>query len=229
MFRDIATALAASSMTDSSHEGMAVWLIRTVALLVPALPVAAIAGDWELPSDVGVTLTASPTSQLRVGQPIDITFTATNNGMEELPVVITESNRFVDEFDVVSVDPACLLFLVVEDLADGSYDYLLDWDVASAYSGTAPALEPGETRVCRFQIALRSSAPAAYSFSFGLSKGFHDPDPSNDRETVVLQRAAAAPAQVPALSAAMLWLLAALSASVGMLALGAPRRAAKRR
>ena len=88
-------------MTDSSHEGMAVWLIRTVALLVPALPVAAIAGDWELPSDVGVTLTAFPTSQLRVGQPIDITFTATNNGLEELPVVITESNRFVDEFDVV--------------------------------------------------------------------------------------------------------------------------------
>jgi hypothetical protein len=187
----------------------------------------ALAGDWQLPSDVGVTLAASPTTGLLPGQPIDVTFSVSNLGSEELPVIFTMSSVYVDEMQLVTINPdECFLYVLVGDLADGGYDYRIVWEPASP--DFAPPLAPGETRVCHFQIALGASAPAAYDFSFGLPDFFHDPDPSNDRVTVVLHRAAAAPTQVPTLSVAMLWLLATLFAIVGMIVLKASGRASRR-
>jgi hypothetical protein len=215
----------------SSRERVHVRLICRLLALAAALASsteAALAGDWQLPSDVGVTLEASPTTGLMPGQPIDITVSVSNLGAKELPIVVTMSSIYVDEMQLVGVNPdECFLFVLVGDLSNGGYDYRIEWDPASP--DFAPPLAPGETRVCRFQIALDASAPASYEFSFGLPDFFHDPNPGNDRATVTLHRAAAVPVQVPALSGTMLWLLAALSASVGMLALRAPRRAAKRR
>jgi hypothetical protein len=184
---------------------------------------AAQAGDWNLPSDVGVALQAFPSDDLQPGQPVDMAFSVTNNGDEEVPVLITASSRYVDELTIVSVNSdECLLTVLEEKLSNGGYDYLMEWFVSGPPPNFDLPLEPGETRTCHFQIALTRNAPPAFDFSFGLAKGFHDPDPSNDRATVVLHRATAAPTPVPALSAAMLWLLAALSASVGVFALGAP-------
>lgn len=157
------------------------------------------AGDVILPSDVGVTLTAEPSTGLAAGTVIDVVFTVTNLGSQALPVVSTESNRFVDEFNVVWADPSCFLFLIVEDYADGSYDYLLDWDAASAYSGTAPALEPGEIRTCHFKIALTRSAPSPYVFSFGLADYVHDPNPDNDRVAIELSQTIADALPLPAI------------------------------
>jgi hypothetical protein len=176
------------------------------------------AGDFELPYDVGVTLTASPTDDLVPGQPVDMTLSVTNHGSGDLSTVLVTTSVYVDEMQFVSINAdECFLFVVVGDLAGGGYDYRTEWWVA--LPDLAPPIAGGETRVCHFQIALTALAPAAYTFSFGLPDSFHDPDPSNDRPSVTLHRAAAAPAQVPALSAGMLWLLAALSATVGMLAL----------
>jgi hypothetical protein len=156
-------------------------------------------------------------------------FSVTNYGDEEIPVLITGSSRYVDELTIVSVNPdECQLIVLEEKLSNGGYDYLMEWFVSGPEPTFDPPLAPGETRTCHFQIALTRNTPPAFNFSFGLSKGFHDPDPSNDRATVVLHRAAAAPTEVPTLSTAMLWLLAALFAIVGMIALKASGRASRR-
>jgi hypothetical protein len=176
------------------------------------------AGDFELPYDVDVTLTASPTDDLVPGQPIDMALSVTNNGTGDLSTVLVTSSVYVDEMKFVSVNAdECFLFVVVGDLAGGGYDYRTEWWVS--LPDLSPPIAAGETRVCHFQIALTELAPATYTFSFGLPDSFHDPDPSNDRATVVLHRAAGVPTQVPTLSVAMLWLLAALSASIGIAAL----------
>jgi hypothetical protein len=157
-----------------------------------------------------------------------MTLSVTNNGADELSTVLVTSSVYVDEMSFVSVNAdECFLFVVVGDLANGGYDYRSEWWVS--LPDLSPPIAAGETRVCHFQIALTDLAPATYPFSFGLPVYFHDPNPSNDRVTVLLHRAAATPTQVPTLSAAMLRLLAALSASIGMFALQAPLRAAKHR
>lgn len=191
-------------------------LIRAVVILVflAGIEVTASAGDFDLPYDVGVTLTASPTDGLLPGQPVDMTLSVTNNGTGELPTVLVTSSVYVDEMKFVSVNAdECFLFVVVGDLAGGSYDYRTEWWVS--LPDLSPPIAGGETRVCHFQIAMTELAPATYMFSFGLPDSFHDPDPSNDRATVVLHRAAAAPTPVSTLSVAMLWLLTALFAIAG--------------
>lgn len=200
------------------------------AIAFAATTATANAGDWELPSDVGVTLTALPTNGLVPGQLVDMTLSVTNYGTEELPVVITDSSFFVDEIYLSGFNiEECFVFTLVLDLANGGYEYLLDWDVASAYAGTAPALQPGETRVCHFQIVVTSSLPAVYPFSFGLPASFHDPNPTNDRATVVLERAGAPSATpVPTLSPAVISLLAVVLALVGAVAYLRQNRTAAR-
>jgi hypothetical protein len=178
----------------------------------------AAAGDWELPSDVGVTLAASSAAGIVPGQPIDMTFSVTNHGTDVLPLVLTSSSFYVEELDLLAFEPSeCLLYVLVFDLANGGYEYAMNWDVASADFG--PPLQPGETRVCHFQIALTANAPAAYEFDFGLPTSFHDPNPANDRASVVLRRAppAAQAAAVPSLSTLMVWMLAGLCLGSGAL------------
>src|SRR5450759_3367338 len=63
-----------------------------------------------LPSDVGVTLIATPTTDLLPGQPIDMTLSVTNYGPNPLPVVIATSSVYIDEMNLVSVTSgACIL------------------------------------------------------------------------------------------------------------------------
>jgi hypothetical protein len=175
-------------------------------------------------SDVGVTLTATPTTGLLPGQPINMTLSVTNYGPDPLPVVPATSSVYVDEMNLVSVTSgACILGVVVGDLATGGEDYRIVWFVAGVQ---APPLAVGETRTCGFQIALTQYAPSPYTFSFRLTPDsfYIDPNPSNDTATVVLQRAAVAPNPVPALSTAMLCLLAGLSAGLAAQTLRSRRR-----
>jgi hypothetical protein len=177
------------------------------------------AGIIDIPSDIGVTLTASPTTDLLPGQPIDMTLSVTNYGPESEPIVIVSSTVFVDELNVVETNfDECAIQLVVGDLANGDYDYRIDWTVAGL-GGVAPPIAAGETRICHFGIALTQHAPSPYTFAFDLVY-VSDPNPGNDNAAVVLTRAAAPPPQpVPTLSTAMLGLLAALSAGLAALAL----------
>jgi len=164
-----------------------------------------------LTSDVGVTLTASPTSNLIPGQPIDMVLSVTNYGPDPQSTILVSSSTYVNELNLISVNSAeCFFFHIVGDLATGGEDYRLWWYAAGL---GAPPIEAGETRTCHLQIALTQSAPTPYNFSFFLMRNdYIDPNSGNDIATVMLRRAPAAPTPVPALSTMMLGLLATLSA-----------------
>jgi hypothetical protein len=180
---------------------------RMLAVLALSLPAAAAdGGSIVLPSDVSVTLTAARTIDLTTGQPVDFTLNVTNHGPAPVHILELTSSNWVDQFHIVPGSASCYIGVTVVDLIDSFY-YFYFWDVAGL-PGT-PDLGAGETKTCHFQLALTVHARATTSFSFGLPDFIVDPDPSNDRATVTLQRAVAT---VPALSAAMLVLLAGLLA-----------------
>jgi hypothetical protein len=177
--------------------------------------------QFALPSDVGVTLTASPTTNLQPGQPIDMTLTVTNYGPADVPILFVESSMFADEMYFVSTNwDECLIDEIGADPASGPETFIAEWDLAGfSLWGTLPPFPPGSA-TCHFQIALTSNAPPIYQFSFGLSALEPDPNPTNDVATVTLQRAPAPPpTPLPTLSTWMLLLLAGLSAGLAANAL----------
>jgi hypothetical protein len=181
-----------------------------------------------LPSDVGVTLTASPTTNLQPGQPIDMTLTVTNYGPADVPILFVASSVYMDEMYFVSINPdECTNMIIdVGEPTDSGYEFSAEWDLAGL-GGTLPPFPPG-IAVCHFQIALTRSAPLIYQFSFGLSPSLEtDPNPTNDVATVTLQRAPPPPpTPLPTLSTWVLLLLAGLSAGLAANALKRPRRSA---
>lgn len=190
-------------------------------LLAAVLAIAAdsvCSGQTILPSDVGVSLTATPSTNLVPGQPIGLVLTVTNYGPSPITELTLFSSIFVDEFHLISEDlNECNLLLIVEDLKTGGFDYFTDWNVSGAAG--PPPLAVGETRTCHFQLALTAQAPAVMPYSFGLPSGISDPNPSNDRATVQLQQAPPPPPEsILTLSPAMLLLLAVSLAAIGRVA-----------
>lgn len=161
-----------------------------------------------IPSDIGVTLSATPSTNLVTGQPIDITVSVTNYGPEPAPQIGVVSSTFISEFDQFVTNPSeCFLFVTVVDAVPTAY-YYINWDVANVLGvPDSQPLNVGETRTCHFQFALTSRAPAVVRFSFMVSSYFADENPNNDSATVVLQRAVQA---VPTLSPTTLLLLVSL-------------------
>jgi hypothetical protein len=179
-----------------------------------------------LPSDIGVTLTALPTTNLQPGQPIDMAVTVTNYGPDAVPDLFLVSSIFVDQIYFVSVNAdECHWVMTVGDLADGTEEFFVQWYLAGL--DVYPPFPPGST-TCHFQIALTRSAPPTYQFSFGLPPNFEfDSNPANDVATVTLQRASPPPpTPLPTLSTWMLLLLAGLSAGLAANALKRSRRSA---
>lgn len=159
-----------------------------------------------LTEDIGVSFSAMPTENLVPGDSIEFELTATNHGDEAVDTVTLSSSDYVDE--IVRVGSDCTLITVVADGEDFFF-YYLNWYLAGA---GGPPLEAGESRTCHFQMTLTPAAPAVYDFTFGLPTYYFDPNPSNDRVTVTLQRGDLAPVAVPSLSAyAMLLLVATLA------------------
>jgi hypothetical protein len=199
--------------------------MRFLRVLLGAILIAATAGTARanivIPSDVGVTLTASPTTNLQPGQPIDMTLTVTNYGPADVPILFVGSSMYVDEMYFVSVneDECSHMYATYADLANGTEGIFITWYLAGL-GGTLPPFPPG-TATCHFQIALTQSAPPIYQFSFGLSPSLEtDPNPANNVATVTLQRAPAPPpTPLPMLSTWMLLLLAGLSARLAANAL----------
>jgi hypothetical protein len=157
-----------------------------------------------LTSDVGVALTAMPTTQLVTGQPINFTMTVTNYGPDLIPVVEVSSSMWFNEIYPISYDPnECTLIVSVLDGVTPSY--LMSWIIAGLPG--EPVFAAGETRTCHFSLSLTAAAPAATPFSFGLPSFITDTNASNDTVTILLQRAID---PIPALSSMMLWLLTGL-------------------
>jgi hypothetical protein len=167
-----------------------------------------------LPGDVAVTLTADPTVNLIPGQPIAFTMTVTNRGPAPVPEFYIRGPDIYDQFyEPISVDWSdCHLGITVIDLNIPPYSYwVFVWHVSGPVLG-GPPLEVNETRTCHFTLALTPHAPPVTALTVGLSStAYVDPDPSNDRATVLLGLTSA---PIPALSSTMQWLLAGLLAVV---------------
>jgi Domain of unknown function DUF11 len=189
-------------------------------LAIAATP--SIAGDIELPGDVAVTLTASPTVNLTPGEPIQFTVTATNLGPAAIQQgFVLQSSQIVDQLDIgaAKVD-GCFLYVEVVDLRNGGSYYLVEWQVVGAPGGPT-SLGVGETATCHFSMPITSFAPSSQIFSMNLGEIWRDPNPNDDSASVLLQRA---PIPAPATSMWALLLLAGLVVCGGLESMHAKAR-----
>jgi hypothetical protein len=151
-----------------------------------------------LPSDISVGLTADPSTNLHSWQPITFTLSVTNHGPEPVERFAIVSSPIYDELDFNNASSDCQdIVLAVVDLVDGFY-FLYAWHLA-----LQTPLAVNETRSCHLTLPLTAVAPPVMPFSFGLSRPWIDPDPSNNEAIVILRRAAE-PTAIPALSPALL-------------------------
>lgn len=157
--------------------------------------------DVVLTEDVGVEFAVTSSSPLLPGEPINFTLTATNHGDDPVDFLALSSSHFVHEIEPGPAD--CTMGIVVAD-GDGFFVYYLNWYIAGAIG---EPLQPGESRVCHFQMALSTVAPAVYPFTFGLPSYYTDPNPANDRVTLYLRRGDLAPTTLPSNSPLALLLL----------------------
>jgi len=183
-------------------------LLTAMCFALVATAHAAAPPPTNVPSDIDVTLTATPTNNLVPGQRIDFTLTVTNLGPATVQNVVVQSSPIYGEFDLNNGTVDCQHMAVeVADTATDFY-YLLNWFLAAPF-GDFPA---GETRTCHISFLITAQASAVTPFSFGLPSDYVDINSGNDSATVFLQRAPAAPVAIPALSSATLLLLVALLA-----------------
>jgi hypothetical protein len=136
-----------------------------------------------VPSDVSVTLTATPSTNLHPGETIQLSLSVKNNGPQPLSNIPILSSHFYDEFNSGDWWTDCQLFTVVVD--DGTpFSYYRAW-----YPTDGSPMAVGETRTCHIRLSLSTDAPPVTTFSFRLPDFYSDPDVSNDRGTVYLVRA----------------------------------------
>lgn len=160
-------------------------------------------GQFTIPADVSVRMSAAPTTGLMPGEPFVITLSVTNHGPEPADPIIVISTAFTNEFDdsVGTVD--CPYMGVV--VTDGkTYFYEYAW-----IPTIGGAIEVGQTLTCHLTLALSANAPDIYVFEFEIPSFIEDLDPSNNSASVTLRRAAAT--QLPAASP---WSMMVLSAAM---------------
>lgn len=183
-------------------------LTRYLLLLAVTLPgiVQADAPPVVIPSDIAVTFTAIPNTNLSTGAPLTLTVTAANLGPQPVDTLVLESSAFTSQFNFAHASVNCTGFVIsVADGVTGPAQFM-NWYVAAVPLGTAP-FAVGDTRTCQITLGLSSSAPLMLPFTFGLAHQFVDLNPANDSATVVLRRAVVS---IPAMSRITLLLLAGL-------------------
>jgi len=161
-----------------------------------------------IPADIGVVLTAAPTSNLTTGQSVDFVITVTNYGPGSASYLVLQSSAFMNQFANFVADPnECYLVTTVTD-AYPRPNYNLNWEIANvlAVPGSQP-FGPGETRSCHLRVTLTDQASAVTQFSFDVPSYFVDINPANDISAVFLIRAVRV---VPILSETAMILLAIL-------------------
>ena len=186
-------------------------LLQTLVLALGLLgyPVAS-AGQVELPTDISVHLTAQPDVGLIPGEPIVFTLTVVNIGPQPANDLSVISSDFYDQIDLGSGSADCQG--VILSVTDGEpFHFNYTW-YPTVFEGP---LLVGESRTCRFTLALTSQAPPVWPFGFGLRTYlFEDINPANNTSTVILRRGDIAPVAIPMLSPTVTLLLAlAMAAS----------------
>ena len=177
---------------------IAVWALILVAPVALADPVL-------LPSDLSMTITAAPTSNLAPGDSIAFTMTVTNNGPSSLGFFVIDGPQISTQFySPNGTWNDCLIVTVTGDSTNGPF-FIIEWD-PTGYVGENP-MPVGETRTCHFTLTITPATPPVYAYKIFLPDYWTDLNPANNSATVVLQRAIPT---IPALSPAMLLLLAGL-------------------
>jgi hypothetical protein len=169
-----------------------------------------------IPADIGVTMTATPSSGLRTGSVVDIALTATNYGPESADYLDLDSSYFYHEFDITHIDAvACHQF--GGSTADGVHPvFMVFWIVGGLPGVYMQPLAVGESRTCHFQLTLMADAPPVTAFTFRVSTYFSDINASNDSATVYLTRAIPT---TPSLGVTTMLLLAATILATGAVAI----------
>ena len=158
-------------------------------------------GAVAYPSDVAVSLTATPTQSLMAEQPIALTLAVTNNGPAPLDFVFVASSEFHTDFRLMTAD--CRIVTGILEV-DGPATYLAYW----VPTDDGP-MQVGETRTCHVQMALTPRAAPVVAWTWGLLETDTDPVPANDRATVFLRRAIeSVPLASPLALCIATWLLA---------------------
>jgi hypothetical protein len=139
-------------------------------LLAAAMCGSGHAGNVYLPTDIAVTMTANPSTELRTGQIIDIVLTVTNRGPQPADVLVLNSSPFFHEFSVTYIDAvACYQFGGTVGEADPHPIFTAEWFIAGIPDTGMQPFAVGETRTCDFQLTLMTDAPAVTPFTFGVS------------------------------------------------------------
>ncbi len=158
-----------------------------------------------VPSDVAVSLAATPSVNLVPGQPITFTLAVTNLGPEPVDRVEIISSNISDQLDLSTAKVDCTgMVLNVVDTTTGAY-YYYSW-----YPAFFSDIAVAETRACHLTLALTSHAQATTPFSFGLPSYYTDINSSNNSAMVLLQQVVPS---IPSLSPIALLLLAVLIAT----------------
>ncbi|GAA0722092.1 hypothetical protein [Dokdonella soli] len=162
-----------------------------------------------IPSDIGVTLSVTPSTNLAPGEQMNVTLSVTNYGPERVDVFSLRSSDILDALSLVRNSNDCALHTYLfTDPTGRPTSSLLQWNVT--LGGGPTFFNVGETITCHFKLALAAQAPQSLSLSFGFPF-FADINPDNDTASVQLQRAAVLPpAPIPVLSPVTQWLLAGL-------------------
>ncbi len=181
--------------------------LAPLAVLLALLGMVPAQAQVDVPADISVGLSADPSTGLVPGEPIVFTLSATNHGPGPADYLVLVSSDFVDEIDLGYGSTDCHgLGLIVSD--GETYHYNYAW-LLTLFDGTLPA---GSTRTCHLTLRLSAQVPAIWTFGFALADLYQDINPSNNSATVILQRAADGAVPIPALSSALLILLAGLLA-----------------
>jgi len=156
-------------------------------------------GQFTIPADVSVRMTAAPTTGLVTGEPFVITLSVTNHGPDPVDFMVLISTDFQEEFDSSVASNDCSGLAVV--VSDGkSYHYNFWW-----FPTSEGVLEVGATHVCHITLGLSPFAPDIFEFGFAIPEFFEELDPSNNSASVTLRRVAAT--QLPVLSPTSLLVL----------------------
>ncbi|UXI70316.1 hypothetical protein [Tahibacter amnicola] len=184
-------------------------IVRSVFLLLLILtPILARAQFVVLPSDIGVQLSASPTSDLSPGDQVSFRLSLTNHGPAIVTGVSLISTNYYLEFDrnVYVANCPGLVVSPADDISDPHYN--LFW-FATTFGGPFAV---GETRHCDFALLVTSQAPQLTALGFGLSPFYSEypaGNPNNNAATVLITRGLST-VSIPATSTLTLIVIGAL-------------------
>jgi hypothetical protein len=150
----------------------------------------------DIPSDVGVALSASPTGGLVPGARIDLAVSATNYGPERVDLLELESSDILNQFVFVHGSSDCSMGPVTfTDTSGNPTSSVLRW---LAIIGP-PYLEVGATIQCHFAVTVSPRAPFNPSLTIGFPF-FADLNEGNDTATVQFAQVPPSVVSVPASS-----------------------------